>query len=324
MSADPDALIKAMQKMIDESKTDEVSNPFTQEPKAGNVIRPATDDMKFKDLKGIETGTFLDRMFLDGEDKPINGIPFGSNSILTGLPNSGKSLLLEEIALRLAAQEDGVEPRHKVCYVLSEEMWRTEGARFDLENRMRNKARQLNLDWSIISKNLYVLDTVTHAELRDWFNFISTLRNLVETEKIDILLIDSMTLLEDNRGSLKFRVLELIRYCQTHGLTSILINQRAVEESDSLAMAGGIALSHIVDTVFILDYKKISSWDSQLKTDIPTAKQGQVLNFFRILKCRICRSDGHYFGYEITKDGLVKLIEAEGLKEGNAITKGSE
>jgi KaiC/GvpD/RAD55 family RecA-like ATPase len=248
-------------------------------------------------------------MFLGKEDVAIVGMPFGSNNILTGLPNSGKSLLVEEIALKVAWSGK------KVLYVTSEEAWKTDSPRYDLENRMMEKAKILTIEWDIIKKNLFILDTVTFPELREWYNLISAYRLLVEREKIDLVLIDSMTLVEDSRGQIKYRILELMRYNQIHGITSIMINQRAIEESDTLAMAGGISLSHIVDTVFVLDYKKISSWDGTLKLDIPSAKQGAIVNFFRILKCRLCRFNAHYFGYEISKEGFVKLIENKPVEE---------
>jgi KaiC/GvpD/RAD55 family RecA-like ATPase len=285
-----------------------VNAPFAQkmeQAKSQKVVKPTVGEENKKELSPFKTFSFLDMMFLDSNDKPIEGIPFGSNSILTGLPNSGKSLLIEEIALRVA------DSGKKVCFVTSEEAWKTETPRFDLESRFRERAKILGLNWENISKNLSVIDTVMFAELREWNAFVSTYRSLAEGEGIDLLLVDSMTLLEDVRGQIKYRVLELMRYNQIHGITSILVNQRAIEESDTLAMAGGISISHIVDAVFVLDYKKISSWDGTIKMDVPSAKQGAILNFFRILKCRLCRFNAHYLGYEITKDGFVKLIPKE-------------
>lgn len=295
---------KAIEKMLENAQNDgSLNEPFVGELKAKGegFIKPSSLDKVSKTLIGFKTGTFLDSLFLDEKGKLIDGIPFGTNSLLTGLPNSGKSLLGEEIVLRVAQE-------HKVCYVLSEEAFRTDSARFDLETRMKNReALMSGLSWTMIEKNLFVLDTVMNAELRDWHSFVQAYRNLVENEKIEFLFVDSMTLLEDARGALKMRVLELMRYNQLHGITSILINQRGIDEADGLAMAGGISLSHIVDMVLIMDYKKISTWDAQLKIDIPDAKQGATVNFFRILKCRICRYDTHYFAYHIDDNGFVTV-----------------
>lgn len=300
-----DKVREAIRKMLQEAQSDDsLSEPFATELKAKEVFftKPNADDSEHqKSLTGFHTWTFLDLLFIiDKDGRKLEGIPFGTNSLLTGLPNSGKSILGEEIVLRIAQER-------KVCYVLSEEAFRANSARYDLETRMKVKVKILGLDWAKIQSNLYVVDIVMNAELRDWHSFVQTYRNLVENEKVEFLLIDSMTLLEDSRGQLKMRVLELMRYNQVHGITAILINQRGIDEPDGLAMAGGVSLSHIVDLVLIMDYKKVSSWDSQLKLDIPDAKQGQMVNFFRILKCRVCRYNASYINYEISKDGFVKV-----------------
>jgi KaiC/GvpD/RAD55 family RecA-like ATPase len=240
---------------------------------------------------------------LDGKFEGIQGVPINSNMILTGLPSSGKSLLCMQIALNLASS--GV----RVCYVTSEEIFKSEAGRYSLEARMYEKAKLMGCSIENIKQKLFVIDTVKNAELREWVNFVGEYRRLVANQKIEFLIIDSITMLEDNRTQMKNRLLDLARFNQTHGVTSIMINQRAVEESDNMAMAGGIALSHIVDIVAVMDYKKVSSWDSQLKADLgaDNAKQGTQVSFFRILKCRLCKFDARYFGYEITEDGLIKV-----------------
>lgn len=267
------------------------------------VVKPSLDE-KIKDLKGFKTGTFLDTMFLDSNGNQIDGVPFGSNCVLTGLPNTGKSLLVEEVVLNIANNGN------KVCFVTSEELFATETKRMDLENRMKEKAKIVGLDWKKIHENLFVLDAVADAELRSWHTFAKTYRTLVENNGIEFLVVDSLTLLEDSRGQLKYRLLELIKYGQRKGITSILINQRSKEEVDNFAMAGGISLSHIADVVFILDVKKVWSGDPQMKLDMGV-KQGEIVNFFRILKCRLSRFKANYFQYEITVDGFVRLIQPQ-------------
>jgi predicted ATP-dependent serine protease len=210
-----------------------------------------------------------------------------------------------EIVLRVASA--GVP----VCFVTSEEIFKTDSGRYSLEARMLERAKKLELNIEVIKKHLFIIDTVKHTELREWFNFVGEYRRLVANQKIQLLIVDSLTMLEDSRTQMKNRLLDLTRFNQTHGVTAIMINQRAVEEADNLSMAGGIALSHIVDTVMVMDYKKVSSWDGQLKMDIPTAKQGQEVKFFRILKNRLGKFNGKYIAYEITDDGLIKEIKNE-------------
>jgi KaiC/GvpD/RAD55 family RecA-like ATPase len=302
-----EAVREVLLSVIKEAKNDEISVPFSGEVSSdvmSNVMRPSSKRDENKQLEGLSTSTFLDELFLDDEGKPVHGIPKASNTILTGLPSSGKSLFMAELLVKLAVHS-------KVVFVTSEDIWTSTSGRMDLETRVMDKAKKLGLDWEKIYTNIYILDTVENKEIRDWVNFISTYRRLVESEQATVLLVDSLTLLEDNRGALKGRLRELMRYNQRKGITSIMVNQRAVEEADNLAMAGGIALSHIVDIVMVMDYKKVSSWDGQLKQDVPTAKQGKMVNFFRILKCRLCRFNGKYFAYELPDDGIVKFINAE-------------
>lgn len=286
--------------VIDGAKNDEKA--FTQdlEGTAPSLIDTFDDKSANIPMKGILTFTFLDSMF-----EGIKGIPLNSNNLLTGLPSSGKSLFCMEVVLRMASS--GVP----VCYVTSEEIFKSEAGRYAIESRMLERAKTMGLSLENIKKNLYIIDTVKHSELREWVNFVGEYRRLVENKKIKMVIIDSITMLEDNRVQMKNRLLDLSRYNQTHGVTSILINQRSVEEADNMAMAGGIALSHIVDSVMVLDYKKVSSWDGQLKLDIPDVKQGQQINFFRILKSRLCKFDARYFAYEITTDGIVKVRKVD-------------
>jgi KaiC/GvpD/RAD55 family RecA-like ATPase len=250
----------------------------------------------------VKTQTLMTNSILDGKFEGYTGIPVNSNLLLIGLPSSGKSLLCMQIALWLASS--GLP----TCYVTSEEIFKSQAGRYSIEARMLERAKKMGCSIENIKQHLFVIDTVAHAELREWTNFVGEYRRLVANQKIEMLIIDSITMLEDNRTQMKNRLLDLTRFNQIHGVTSIMINQRAVEEADNMAMAGGIALSHIVDTVMVMDYKKVSSWDGQLKMDIPTAKQGQEIKFFRILKNRLCKFNGKYIAYEITDDALIKAI----------------
>lgn len=282
------------------------NSPFKQEikeQKEEQITKPSAQDQNKKELLGFKTYTFLDSMFLNEQDKSIGGVPFGSNIVLVGVPNTGKSLLIMEIALQVANNGK------KVCFCTSEEAWKTDTARYDLENRFRERAKSLGLDWNIISQNLFIIDIVTFADMREFSNLISTYRGLVEKEKIDLVLVDSLTMVEDSRGQLKFRLSEWTKYNQIHGLTAIFVSQRSGEDVDSMtSIAGNIGVSHVTDILMCMDSKKVSAWDSTLKLDIPTAKQGTEIYFFRILKNRMSRCKANYFGYIITSEGLVRLI----------------
>ena len=142
-------------------------------------------------------------------------MPICGQFAITGLPGAGKSIIVEEIAVRVAASG------RKVLFATAEDTWKSATPRFDLQSRLKQKADILGLDWNKIRENLFVLDTVAYPELRDWNTFAETYRYVAEKEKIELALIDSVTVLEAYRGALKYRVMELARYNQVNGITAL-------------------------------------------------------------------------------------------------------
>lgn len=286
------------QKKTESEQQAEKYSPLISRPKA-------TADAK-KNMEFLQTGTFLDNLFLTEEDKPANGIPLVVQLGLVGLPDVGKSVLVQEIALRVASKGK------RIVFVTSEDMWESSSPRFDLQSRMKQKADIMGLNWEDIRNSLFVLDTISHSELRDWDNFVETYRYLVENlNGVDLLIIDSITLMDSYRGALKHRLMELSRYNQTNGITAIYVCQRAIEEADRYAMAGGISLAHNLDATLCIDIKKASG---QLKADLNLTrpkdrqiKQWDMVMFIRMLGCRLCGFDRKYHETIITKDGFLKL-----------------
>jgi len=166
------------------------------------VLRPDEAVEAKKPLVGLSTGTFIDHFFVTPEGKTLNGIPICGQFAITGLPGAGKSILVEEIAVRVAASE------RKVLYATAEDTWKSATPRFDLQSRLKQKADILGLDWNKIRENLFVLDTVAYPELREWTTFAETYRYITEKEKIELAIVDSVTVLEAYRGALKYRVME--------------------------------------------------------------------------------------------------------------------
>ena len=174
---------------------------------------------------------------------------------------------------------------------------------------MKLMADFLKLDWQKVKVNLFVLDCIKHSQLRDWQTLVSTYRVLVEQEKAEFLIVDSLTLLDDYRAGLKFHLGEFVRYNQAKGVTGIYISQKATEDAvDQHGLAGGIGLSHLLDVEFEINFKKVWSGDGQMKLDCD-AKQGEILHFIRVLKCRLSKADMKYHRLEITKDGILKLVQ---------------
>jgi KaiC/GvpD/RAD55 family RecA-like ATPase len=274
------------------------------------VLRPDEAVEAKKPLIGFPTGTYIDYFFLTPEGKTLNGLPICGQFAITGLPGAGKSILVEEIAVRVAASG------RKVLYATAEDTWKSATPRFDLQSRLKQKAEILGLDWNKIRENLFVLDTVAYPELRDWSTFAETYRYVSETEKIELAIIDSVTVLEAYRGALKYRVMELARYNQVHGITALYVNQRSSEVWDSYDMAGGIGLAHNLDGTIIVDYGRVYWQDQQVDLAV---NRGEFVRISRVLDCRMCNFERRRIRVDITSEGFLKALEpipkAEGTKQ---------
>jgi KaiC/GvpD/RAD55 family RecA-like ATPase len=272
-----------------------------KEEKLGTlVLRPDEAAEAKKPLAGLSTGTFIDQLFLTPEGETLNGVPICGQFAITGLPGAGKSILVEEVAVRVAAAGK------KVLFATAEDTWKSATSRFDLQSRLKQKADILGVDWSKIMENLYVLDTVMYPELRDWSTFAETYRYVIEKEGIELAIIDSVTVLEAYRGALKYRVMELARYNQVHGVTGLYVNQRSVERWDSYEMAGGIGLAHNLDGTIIVDYGHVYWQEQQLDLE---ASRGQFVRIARVLDCRMCNFERRRIRIDITPDGFVRALE---------------
>jgi len=273
------------------------------------VLRPDEAPEAKKALVGFSTGTFIDNFFLTSDGKSLNGIPICGQFAVTGLPGAGKSILVEEITVRVAASG------RKVLYATAEDTWKSATPRFDLQSRLKQKADVLGLDWSKIRENLFVLDTVAYPELRDWVTFAETYRYVAEKEKIELAIIDSVTVLEAYRGALKYRVMELARYNQVHGITALYVNQRSSDTWDSYDMAGGIGLAHNLDGTIIVDYGRVYWQDQQ--TDL-AANRGEFVRIFRVLDCRMCNFERRRIRVDITPEGFLRALEPVSKTEKNS------
>lgn len=264
------------------------------------VLRPDEAAEAKKPLMGLPTGTFIDYLFITPEGKPLNGLPVVGQFAITGLPGAGKSILVEEIAVKVAGAG------RKVLFATAEDTWKSVTPRFDLQSRIKQKAEILKLDWRKVMENLFVLDTVVFPELRDWNTFAETYRYVVESEKIELSIVDSVTVLEAYRGALKYRVMELARYNQLHGVTGIYVNQRSIEMWDTYEMAGGIGLAHNLDGTILVDYGRVYWQDQQVDLE---AKRGEFVRIARVLDCRMCNFERRRLRIDITQDGFIKPLE---------------
>lgn len=264
------------------------------------VLRPDVAPEAKKHLIGLPTGTFIDQLFLAPGGETLNGVPICGQFAITGLPGAGKSILVEEIGVKVAAAGK------KTLFATAEDTWKSATPRFDLQSRMKQKADILKLDWDKVKENLYVLDTVMYPELREWTTFAETYRYVVEKERIELAIIDSVTVLEAYRGALKYRVMELARYNQLQGVTGLYVNQRSAERWDSYDMAGGIGLAHNLDGTIIIDYGRVYWQDQQVDLE---ANRGEFVRVARILDCRMCNFERRRIRIDITPEGFIQALE---------------
>jgi len=285
------------------SEWEVVEEPFekpVEEEPSKLVLKADSAPEALKELKPLRTGTILDELFLSIDGSLLGGIPLCGQFIITGLPGSGKSILVEEIAVRTAYE--GV----KVLFVTSEDQWKARTERFDLQSRMAIKAEILRLNWEKIAGNLYILDAATYPELREWESFVKAYRYAIEQYKIELVIVDSLTLLEAYRGALKYRLAELMRYNQNAGVTAIFINQRSAERWDSYDIAGGIGLAHLADGTIIVDYGRVYYEDQMHDLN---AKRGEFVRIVRVLDCRLTGFRRERIRVEITDDGFLRKVD---------------
>ncbi|RKY65723.1 MAG: KaiC domain-containing protein [Candidatus Latescibacterota bacterium] len=256
------------------------------------------------EVLGIPTSTGLDGLFYrlvrDGEGwrrEPLNGIPFRSVINLTGEPDTGKSVLVEQFAAYQAGRG------YKVCFVTVEAP-----AQF-LFGAVRSKAEVLGLSFDDVQENLVVVDAAGNPAIREnLYNFLETLKYAVEKFGTKSTVIDSVTGLYEHREIMARQVVRAIfNELKKLGQTAILVSQkRSAQSSESAEAAGGLAVAHIVDGTIVMGKVLITNrWEAQLYgTPI-----GSVVRTIRIDGCRMVPHDPRTWVFRIDERGLIELTE---------------
>jgi len=254
-------------------------------------------------LFGIPTGTRLDEMFYKIEiengkhvKKPLGGIPYLSVLNLTGVPDTGKSVLAEQFAITQA------NAGYKVLFVTVESP-----ANF-LYTALKHKAEVLGVDFKKIEQNIIVIDASENDELRENPKaLIDTMAYAIREKKITNTIIDSITGLYEHKEVLARQIVrQFFNFLKKFRQTALLVSQkRSAQASESAEAAGGLAVAHIVDGTIVLDKKIIETrWDVNLY-GLPL---GSVIRTIRIDGCRICGHDSRTWVFEITEMGAINII----------------
>ncbi len=254
-------------------------------------------------LFGIPTGTKLDEMFYRIEKtgdnyvkKPLGGIPHLAVINITGVPDTGKSLLAEQFAVKQASSG------YRVLFVTVESP-----ATF-LYTAIKQKAEAMNVDFSKVEENIVVIDAAESDEMRENVKtLLDTMAYAIKEKKCTNVVIDSVTGLYEHKEVMARQIVrQIFNFLKKFRQTGVLVSQkRSAQASESAEAAGGLAVAHIVDGTIVLDKKLIESrWDVNLYG----LEIGDVLRTLRIDGCRLTAHDGRTWVFEITESGLIEIV----------------
>ncbi len=254
-------------------------------------------------LEGVSTGIEgLDDLFFTSKiengkviKQSLGGIPRYAVINLTGVSDTGKSLLVEQFAIKRAAEGE------KVAFVTVETP-----AAF-LSMGLKERAAAMGIDFSMIDENIIIIDAASYHSLREEMpTLLDTLAYAIKTYKIKYTIVDSITGLYEHKEMMaRIFVRQLFNFMKKWYQTALFVSQkRSSHEELSAEAAGGYAVSHIVDCTMVLSKKTIqSSYDERMyKRPI-----GEMVRLFRIDGCRMCGHDTETHFMEITERGLIKI-----------------
>jgi len=274
-------------------------------------IIPANEALKkAPKIKGISTGIEgLDDLFFIADiknNKPVKknlgGMPLYSVCNLTGINDTGKSLMAEQFAIYQAQNE-------KVCFITVETP-----ANFVVAS-MKLRAKAMGIDENVIENNIIFIDATSHFQLRDDVHtLLNTLAYAIKEYKIKFTVIDSITGLFENKEMMARTIVRAVyNFLKKWYQTSILVSQkRSGHELLSSEAAGGYAIGHIVDGTIVLSKDIV---DSVYKERMYKKPLGELIRLFRIDGCRMCGHDSKIRFLEITETGIVKIKEPIGGKK---------
>ena len=213
----------------------------------------ADADHKRHEQEFYRTATVLDDVTVEG------GLPKGCTISVCGPSGVGKTRL----ALRAASFLSEV---NSVAYICSEEPWVGVAGRQSLASRFDEVSDGNH------PENLVVMDMTTFSGDSLWADFIARYRYLVETEKVEFIIVDSLTSLDPSRRRSAEHMSQLRSYNLQHGVSCVVINQ----VKDTGEPNGGAALIHASDMHISIDVRKATTkalaeeWGVEPKSEITT------------------------------------------------------
>ncbi len=260
---------------------------------------------KAPELIGVPTGIEgLDDLFFTVEytskrkkpkKKPLGGIPLRSVINITGVADTGKTLMAEQFTVKQASLG------YPVVYVSVESPSPFVAA------SLKHRAKAMGVDEGSVEENVVIIDAASYSVLReDIPTLLSTLAHAIKIYKTKSVVIDSVTGLYEAKEMLARNVVRSIfNFLKKWYQTGILISQkRSGHEELSAEAAGGYAVAHIVDGTIVVSKEVITT---QRQANLYKRPIGDLVRLFRIDGCRLCGHDMKLRFLEITEEGLVKI-----------------
>ncbi len=255
-------------------------------------------------IYGIPTGVEgLDDLFFiveveDGKvvKKSLGGIPAYSVFNITGVNDTGKSLMVEQFTVEQARKG------HAVAFITVESP-----ANFVIAS-MKLRAAAMGYNFEEFEDNIILIDAASHSTLRENIpDLLATLAYAIKTYKIKFTVIDSVTGLFENREMMARGIVRrLFNFMKKWYQTALFVSQkRSGHEELTAEAAGGYAVGHIVDGSMVLAKELI---DSSFKARLYKKEVGEIVRLFRIDGCRMSGHDTRTHFMEITDTGLVRIL----------------
>lgn len=259
--------------------------------------------LKAPRITGVKSGVpGLDELFfvtelVGGKPRkvPLGGYPAYAVVNITGISDTGKSLMAEQFAVTQAALGTAV------CLITLESP-----APF-VAASLKERATALGIDPRTVDSRIYLIDAATYGQLReDLPSLFNTLAYTIKQYRVKCTVVDSVTGFFEEREMLARGIVRrMFHFLKKWHQTALLISQkRSGHEELSAEAAGGYAISHIVDCSLVLSKITI--------TNRFEAKQygcaiGEVVRLFRIDGCRLCGHDLRTHLMTITETGIVTI-----------------
>ncbi len=260
------------------------------------------------EIYGVPTGVEgLDNLFFIVKQekgklvkKTLGGIPAYAVFNITGVSDTGKSLLVEQFTVEQAHRGN------KVAFITVETPANFVAASLSL------RAAAMGYEFKDLEDNIVLIDAASNSVIRENLpDLLQTLAYAIKTYKIKYTVIDSITGLFENREmQARGVVRRVFNFLKKWYQTALLVSQkRSGHEELTAEAAGGYAVGHIVDGTMVLAKELI---DSQFKAKMYSRAVGDVVRLFRIDGCRMAGHDSRTHYMEITETGLVRIMGVVG------------